>query len=179
LRKAGLKNQVKLTYVTAEPFLGHFGIGRLPHGEALLGMFLKKEKIECRTGVSMDCVEEGAVVTSDGDKIPFAFSMIIPPFVGQDFLRDTEGLTNPGGFIEVHDTYQTKTWDDVYAVGLTAAVQVPWTTPTPVGVPKTRFPTEQMAPCRGQEHCRADPRRNTGCDEEFRRHPGRLHHGRR
>ena len=33
----------------------------------------------------------------------------------------------------------------MYAVGLTAAVQVPWTTPTPVGVPKTGFPTERMA----------------------------------
>ena len=34
LRKAGLKKQVKLTYVSAEPFLGHFGIGGLPHGKA-------------------------------------------------------------------------------------------------------------------------------------------------
>lgn len=42
LRKAGLKNKVKLTYITSEPFLGHFGIGGLPHGESLLGMFLKK-----------------------------------------------------------------------------------------------------------------------------------------
>ena len=145
LRKAGLKKQVKLTYVTAEPFLGHFGIGGLPHGEALLGMFLKKEKIDYRTNVSMASVEEGALVTGEGEKIPFSFSMIVPPFVGQDFLRATDGLTNPGGFIEVRDTYQTKTWDDVYAVGLAAAVQPPWTTPTPVGVPKTGFPTERMA----------------------------------
>ena len=42
LRKAGLKKQVNLTFVTSEPFLGHFGIGGLPHGEGLLGMFLKK-----------------------------------------------------------------------------------------------------------------------------------------
>jgi sulfide:quinone oxidoreductase len=145
LRKAGLKKRVKLTYVTSEPFLGHFGIGGLPHGETLLGMFLKKENIEYRTNVSMACVEDGAVVTSEGDKIPFGFSMIVPPFVGQDFLRTTGGLTNPGGFIEVRDTYQTKPWDDIYAVGLAAAVQVPWTTPTPVGVPKTGFPTERMA----------------------------------
>jgi sulfide:quinone oxidoreductase len=31
LRKAGLKKQVKLTYVSPEPFLGHFGIGGLPN----------------------------------------------------------------------------------------------------------------------------------------------------
>ena len=30
-------------------------------------------------------------------------------------------------------------------MGLAAAVNVPWTTPTPVGVPKTGFPSEQMA----------------------------------
>lgn len=145
LRKAGLKKRVKLTYVTAEPFLGHFGIGGLPHGEALLGMFLKKEKIEYRTDVAMAAVEDGAVVTADGEKIPFSFSMIVPPFAGQDFLQTTPGLTNASGFIEVRDTYQTRAWDDVYAVGLAAAVQVPWTTPTPVGVPKTGFPTERMA----------------------------------
>lgn len=46
LKKAGLKGRVKLTYVSAEPFLGHFGIGGLPHGEKLLGMFLKKEGID-------------------------------------------------------------------------------------------------------------------------------------
>ncbi|MCU7729403.1 hypothetical protein ODJ79_37285 [Actinoplanes sp. KI2] len=33
--------QSKITQVTAEPFLGHFGIGGLPHGDQLLGMFLR------------------------------------------------------------------------------------------------------------------------------------------
>ena len=34
LRKAGLNRDVTLHFVSAEPFLGHFGIGGLPHGEA-------------------------------------------------------------------------------------------------------------------------------------------------
>jgi len=33
----------------------------------------------------------------------------------------------------------------VYAVGVAAAVEVPWRTAVPVGVPKTGFPTEQQA----------------------------------
>ena len=33
----------------------------------------------------------------------------------------------------------------MYAVGVAAAVEVPWRTAVPVGVPKTGFPTEQMA----------------------------------
>jgi len=145
LRKAGVKRQVRLTYLTAEPFLGHFGIGGLPHGESLLGMFLKKEKIDYRTNVEMAAVEQGAVLTADGDKVPFDLAMVIPPFVGQDFLRETPDLVNAGGFVEVRDTYQSVAYDDIYAVGLAAAVTVPWVTPTPVGVPKTGFPTERMA----------------------------------
>lgn len=145
LKKAGLKKQVKLTYVTSEPFLGHFGIGGLPHGEGLLGMFLKKEKIGSHVNMAFDRVDEKAIYSTDGDKLKFSLAMIIPPFVGQDFLKKTEGLANAGGFIPVRDTYQTDTWDNIYAVGLAAAVAVPWTTPTPVGVPKTGFPSEQMA----------------------------------
>lgn len=145
LRKAGLKKQVKLTYVTSEPFLGHFGIGGLPHGDQLLGMFLKKEHIDYRLNTAIDVVEEGAILTTDGEKLENAYSMTITPFVGQDFLHRTEGLVNAGGFVDVRPTYQSMQWDDIYAVGLAAAVQAPWTTPTPVGIPKTGFPTEQMA----------------------------------
>jgi len=92
LRKAGLKRQVKLTWVSSEPFLGHFGIGGLPHGEALLSMFLKKEHITPVMSTAMDHVDEGRLV-----------------------------------------------------LGIAVAVDVPWQTPTPVGIPKTGFPAERMA----------------------------------
>jgi len=145
LKKAGLKKDVKLTYVTSEPFLGHFGIGGLPHGEELLGMFLKKERIEAVTNVSMDAVDEDAIHLSDGRTVPFRFSMVVPPFVGQEFLKEAGGIADEKGYVKVRDTYQTEQYDDVYAVGIAAAVAVPWQTPTPVGIPKTGFPTEAMA----------------------------------
>jgi sulfide:quinone oxidoreductase len=145
LRKAGLHKDVRLTYVTAEPFLGHFGIGGLPHGEKLLGMFLKKEGIDTRLSIGIDHVDEGALALADGSTVPFSFAMVVPPFLGQDFLHDTPGLVDDKGYVQVRPTYQTQKWDDVYAVGVAAAVDVPWQTPTPVGIPKTGFPTEQMA----------------------------------
>ena len=145
LRKAGLKRRVKLTYVTAEPFLGHFGIGGLPHGVSLLGLFLRKERIEGITGVAMEAVEAGAVRLTDGRAIPFRYAMIVPPFLGQDVVRKVDGLTDDKGFVPVRPTYQSEKYDDVYAVGVAAAVEVPWQTPVPVGVPKTGFPTEQQA----------------------------------
>lgn len=145
LKKAGLKKDVKLHYVTAEPFLGHFGIGGLPNGEKLLGMFLKKEGIEAHVSVGIDHIDDGAMQLADGSQVPFSYAMVVPPFLGQEFLTEHPDLADEKGYIKVRDTYQTDKYDDIYAVGVAAAVEVPWTTPTPVGIPKTGFPTEQMA----------------------------------
>ena len=145
LRKAGLKKQVNLRYVTAEPFLGHFGIGGLPHGEALLGMFLKKERIKATVDVSIDHVAKDALVLADGTELPAKYMMVIPPFIGQEVVRDVTSISDDKGYVKVRPTYQTEKYDDVYAVGIAAAVDVPWHTPNPVGIPKTGFPTETMA----------------------------------
>ncbi|WP_374458120.1 NAD(P)/FAD-dependent oxidoreductase [Nocardioides sp.] len=145
LRKAGLKDRVKLTYVTAEPFLGHFGIGGLPHGETLLGMFLKKEGINAVLDTAMDHVDDGRLVLADGRTLDFGYAMIVPPFSGQEVVQRVPEIADDNGFVRVRDTYQTEKFDDVYAVGVAAAVDVPWQTPTPVGIPKTGFPTEQQA----------------------------------
>jgi sulfide:quinone oxidoreductase len=145
LRKAGLKRQVKLTYVSAEPFLGHFGIGGLPHGEGLLSMFLNKEHISAVMNTGMDHVDDGRLVLADGRKIEFSYAMIVPPFIGQEVIRAAGEIADDKGYVKVRDTYQSVSYDEVYAVGIAAAVDVPWQTPTPVGIPKTGFPTERMA----------------------------------
>ena len=145
LRKAGLKKQVNLTYVTSEPFLGHFGIGGLPHGESLLGMFFKKEKITARTEATVDHVAADALVLADGSEIPSAYSMVIPPFLGQQVIRDNPALTDEKGYVKVRATYQSDKFDDIYAVGIAAAVEVPWQSAVPVGIPKTGYPTEVQA----------------------------------
>jgi sulfide:quinone oxidoreductase len=145
LRRHGLHQRVGLTYVTAEPFLGHFGIGGLPHGEQLLGMFLRKEGITARTGVAIDHVDAGRLVLADDTSLDFRYAMVVPPFLGQEFLQGTDGLVDEKGYVPVRPTYQSEKYDDIYAVGVAAAVEVPWHTPTPVGVPKTGYPTEVMA----------------------------------
>ena len=145
LRKAGLKKHVPLTYITAEPFLGHFGIGGLPGGQKLLGVFFKKEGITAVTGTAMAEVTPGKITLADGDAIGFAYAVIIPPFEGQDVVRSVAGLVDDKGYVPVHDTYQSIAYPDIYAVGIAAAVPVPWTTGVPVGIPKTGFPTEVQA----------------------------------
>ena len=145
LRKAGLRKRVPLTYVTAEPFLGHFGIGGLPGGEKLLGLFCKKEGIQAITNTAMTEVAPGKLALADGQTLDFAYAMIIPPFLGQDVMASVDGLADDRGYVPVHDTYQSTAYPDIYAVGIAAAVPVPWTTAVPVGIPKTGFPTEVQA----------------------------------
>ena len=142
LRKQKLK--LPLSYVSAEPFPGHFGIGGLPGGEKLLGMFFRRQGIEGIFDIAMEEVVPGEVRLADGRKLPFKYAMVVPPFMGADVVK-ASGLGNPTGFIEVKDTYQTLTHPNVYAVGIATAIQGPWTSANAVGVPKTGFPAETMA----------------------------------
>ncbi|HEX8974967.1 MAG TPA: FAD-dependent oxidoreductase [Solirubrobacteraceae bacterium] len=142
LKKQKLK--VPISYVSAEPFPGHFGIGGLPGGEKLLGMFFKRQGIEGFFDVAMEEILPGEVRLAGGRTLPFKYAMVVPPFVGAEVVK-ASGLGNPKGFIDVKDTYQTIDHPNVYAVGIATAVNAPWTSANAVGVPKTGFPAETMA----------------------------------
>ena len=107
-------------------------------------MFFRRQKIEPIFDVAMEEVAPGELRLGDGRKLPFKYGMVVPPFVGAE-VANASGLGNAKGFIEVKDTYQTLEHPNVYAVGIAAAVNAPWTTANAVGVPKTGFPAETMA----------------------------------
>ena len=94
---------------------------------------------------AMDHVDQGRLVLADGKSIDFQYAMIVPPFLGQQVISSSTEIADGKGYVQVRDTYQTLTREEVYAVGIAVAVDVPWQTPTPVGVPKTGFPAERMA----------------------------------
>jgi sulfide:quinone oxidoreductase len=144
LRKHGIRRQVTLSYVSAEPFPGHFGMGGLKGGETMLKMFFKYTGIKGTFDVGMREVGPGELVLDNGRTLPFKYAMIVPPFMGAEAVK-VSGLGNAKGFIEVEDTYQTKAHKNVYAVGIGTAVNVPWQTSHAVGVPKTGLPAETMA----------------------------------
>jgi sulfide:quinone oxidoreductase len=142
LRKHRLR--VPLSYVSAEPFPGHFGIGGLPGGDKLLGMFFRMQRIDGVFDVATKEVVPGELHLDNGRTLPFKYAMVVPPFLGADVVN-ASGLGNAKGFIEVKDTYQTRTHPNVYAVGIATAVNAPWESANALGVPKTGFPVETMA----------------------------------
>jgi sulfide:quinone oxidoreductase len=136
--------RVPVSYVSAEPFPGHFGIGGLPGGEKLLGTFFRMQRIHGVFDVATQEVGPGELRLADGRTLPFKYAMVVPPFRGAEVVN-ASGLGNAKGFIEVKDTYQTHTHANVYAVGIATAVNAPWQSANALGVPKTGFPVETMA----------------------------------
>lgn len=145
IKKRGLQDRVPITYITAEPYLGHFGIGHFGAAKKLTELFFAKMGIKWRINQVVDHVEPNQVVLADGEKLPFRFAMLIPPFRGVDAVTQTPGLGNANGFIEVADTYRHRELPRVYAAGVAVAVAPPESTPIPCGVPKTGYLTEEMA----------------------------------
>jgi hypothetical protein len=160
LRKAGLRKQAELTYVTAEPFLGHFGIGGLPGGERLLGLFCRKERIRTITGAAMREVTPGKLALADGQVLDFSYAMIVPPFVGQDVVRAVPGLADENGYVPVHDTYQSAAYPNICAVCTGSGGHV-W--------PDVAHRWQQWAGVRGRTRGRRSPVRPEWTDRASRR----------
>ncbi len=145
LKKHRLLEKSPVTYVTAEPFLGHFGIGGLGNGRQMSEFFFKTYGIASRTSATIKEVQPDGVLLESGEKLPSKFTMIIPRFLGVDAVRSTPGLGNASGFIEVNDGYQHLTRPEIYAAGVAVFVAPVGGTPVPCGVPKTGYPSEVMA----------------------------------
>ena len=144
LAKAGLANQ-PVTFITSEPFLGHFGLGGVGDSERRVEQLFNRLGIRGLPNTSIDSVSDGEIRLGSGEVLPFAFSMIVPPFTGVDAVTGTDGLANPAGFIPVTAEYRHPDYPDVFAAGVDIAIAPPQQTLVPTGVPKTGHMSEHMA----------------------------------
>ncbi len=140
LAKKGLDKKCPMTFVTAEPFLGHFGICGFGKAQQMTEYFFKKLAITGITDAEIEKVESETIHLKDGRKLLFKFAMIIPRFLGVDAIRNSPGLANPAGFLEVDDSYRLASHPEVYAAGVAVAVPPCSGTQVPIGVPKDRIP---------------------------------------
>jgi sulfide:quinone oxidoreductase len=145
LRRHHRREAVELWWVTPEPFVGHFGIGGLPGAQSLLTNLLDHLNIHVVTNAAIDHVEAGTVELTDGRRLDFALSMLMPPFIGQDVIRASPGLGNANGLVPVRDTYQHRDDPAIFAAGVAIDVPSPFSTPIALGVPKTGYPADVEA----------------------------------
>ncbi len=143
LRKRGVREQVDLTWITPEPFLGHFGIGGITGAETMLNAFFKSLNIHFITNADLERVEPNEIILRDGRRLPFVFSMLMPPFLGQDVVSNSPGIGNSKGYVPVKPTYQHKSYPNIFAAGIAIDVPTPFATPVALGVPKTGYPADE------------------------------------
>ncbi|MGB7341926.1 MAG: FAD-dependent oxidoreductase [Phototrophicaceae bacterium] len=136
---------IKFTYVSSEPFASHFGIGGFSYGEPLTRLFFGAYDIQSRFNSELVAVREDSVLLGSGEVLPSKFTFVMPRFLGVDAVRNTPNLANEAGWIEVDDGYRHLAYPNVYAAGVAVHVAPPAPTEVACGVPKTGYPSEEMA----------------------------------
>ena len=142
LRKRKIRHKVPITFVTSEPYIGHFGIGGLGKSRRIMEDEFAERDIKVITNATVEEFVPGEVRLGEGTKLPSKLSMFAPPMAG---VKAVFPLGNPKGFIPVDGNYRHKEHKNIFAVGVAVAIAPPEATPVPTGVPKTGFMTVKMA----------------------------------
>lgn len=145
IKKAGLEDVAPVTFVSAEPYLGHFGLGGVGDSSEQVTKFFDRLGIRGLPNTALDSVTADEVVLAGGERLPYKYAMFVPPFAGVDAVKDSEGLANPMGFVPIDDRFRHPDLEDVYSAGVASAIAPPEDTEVPAGVPKTGQMSETMA----------------------------------
>jgi sulfide:quinone oxidoreductase len=154
LRKQKIRKDVPMTFVTAEPYIGHLGVGSIGDSKGMLESELRQRHIKWICNAKVTRVSEEVMYVDEMDdkgqlykqhEIPHHYSMMLPAFKGQDALLEAdEALVNPRGFIKVDGFNRNPTYTNVYAIGVAIAIPPVEATPVPCGTPKTGLMIEGM-----------------------------------
>ncbi len=153
LRRRRIRDRVPMTFVTAEPYIGHLGLGGVGDSKTMLESAMRDKHIKWITNAKVTKVEAGKMHVTEHDEdgkekktheLPFKYSMMLPAFKGIDAVFGIEGLTNPRGFILIDAHQRNPKYPNVYAVGVCVAIPPVEATPVPTGAPKTGYMIESM-----------------------------------
>jgi sulfide:quinone oxidoreductase len=153
LKRRKIRDRVPMTYVTAEPYIGHLGLGGVGDSKGMLESAMRDRHIKWICNAKVTQVEAGKMFVAEHNdrgevikehELPFAYSMMLPAFKGIDAVFGIEGLTNPRGFITIDALQRNPKFPNVYAVGVCVAIPPVEVTPVPTGTPKTGYMIESM-----------------------------------
>ena len=153
LRKRKIRDKVPMTFVTAEPYIGHLGLGGVGDSKGLLESVMRDRHIKWICNAKTTKVEAGKMYVTEHNEdgtpkkehvLDFKFSMMLPAFKGIDAVFGIEGLTNPRGFILIDPQQRNPKFKNIYAVGVCVAIPPVEATPVPTGAPKTGYMIESM-----------------------------------
>lgn len=135
LRKASVRDLAPITFVTPEPYLGHFGHDGIGNSRHILEEAFKKQNIAYITEAQIKRVDADAVILGNrSQRLPSKFTMIIPPYKGIQAVQDVPNLGDNEGRIPVDDHYRSLQYPDIFAAGTAVQIKPKVTTLLPCGV---------------------------------------------
>ncbi|HUB16860.1 MAG TPA: FAD/NAD(P)-binding oxidoreductase [Acetobacteraceae bacterium] len=153
LRKRRIRDRVKMTFVTPEPYIGHLGLDGVGDTKSMLESELRSRHIGWVTNAKVQRVTPNAVAVEEMDdngaprklhELPFGFAMLLPAFRGVPAIRGLDKLVNPRGFVLIDKNQANPAFPEIYGIGVCVAIPPVGPTPVPVGTPKTGFMIESM-----------------------------------
>jgi sulfide:quinone oxidoreductase len=153
LRKRKIRHQYPITYVTAEPYIGHLGLGGGGDFKSMLESELRNHHIKWVTNAKTTKVEDGKLFADELNEsgetikqheIDFDFAMMLPAFKGVDAVAAVPDLCNPRGFVMVDELHRNPAYNNIYSAGVCIAIPPVEVTPVPTGTPKTGYMIESM-----------------------------------
>ena len=154
LRKRKIRDQVPMTFVTSEPYIGHLGLGGVGDSKGMMESELRDKHINWICNAKVTKVEAGMMFVDEHNaqgevikqhEVPFKYSMMLPAFKGADAVMNVgDDLVNPRGFVKVDDFQRNPKWKNIYSVGVGIAIPPVEVTPVPTGAPKTGYMIESM-----------------------------------
>ncbi|MDP1654691.1 MAG: FAD/NAD(P)-binding oxidoreductase [Hydrogenophaga sp.] len=153
LRRRKIRDKVPMTFVTAEPYVGHLGLGGVGDSKGLLESVMRERHIKWICNAKTTKVEAGKMFVTEHNEdgtpkkehvLDFKYSMMLPAFKGIDAVFGIEGLTNPRGFILIDPHQRNPKYPNIYSVGVSVAIPPVEVTPVPTGAPKTGYMIESM-----------------------------------
>ena len=153
LRRRKIRSKVPMTFVTAEPYIGHVGLGGVGDSKGMMESVLRDKHIKWICNAKVTKIEAGKmhVVEHNDDgsvkkehDLTFKYSMMLPAFKGVDAVFGIEGLTNPRGFIVIDPFQRNPKYQNIYSIGVCVAIPPVEATPVPTGTPKTGYMIESM-----------------------------------
>ena len=135
LRKAGVREEAQITFITPEPYLGHFGHDGLGNSRQIIEGAFARQDITYITEAQIGHIEEETVVLGNMHaRLPSKFTMIVPPYRGIGPVREVSGLGDEKGLIPVDATYRSRQYPHIFAAGAAIQLKPRGTTLLPCGV---------------------------------------------
>ncbi len=135
LRKAGVRDRAPITFITPEPFLGHFGHEGIGNSRHILEEAFARQDIAYVAEAQIERIEADKVVLGNRQQqLASQFTMIVPPYRGIPPVQAVPNLGDEDGRIPVDDYYRSANVPDIYAAGTAIQVKPKGNTLLPCGV---------------------------------------------